>query len=478
MNQPARQQKPPAPEPLERRNMPANIEAERNILGAILLDSSALNDCIDIIAPEDFYHPPHTIIYKAMIDIDTDGDEINEFALERHLATAGELEAVGGLEYVALLVDGSISPVNIRYYARSVKELSQVRKFINKHDALVAQALEPGTKINELLDAAEDAQANFQDDSQGNDFSPIDVLVDDSLKYLDDAMKNPEKHVGIETGLPGLDDLTTGLQGGDYFILAARPSMGKTALSLQIARHVGMTGERAVGIFSLEMSQRALVMRMLSAEAGVGAQAMRTRHLRKEDYRSLFEAGERLSTANILIDDTAGTNIAELRGKAKRMAQRQERLGKPPLGMIVVDYLQLLTLPEYRLSGRGNVGRQQEIAEISRALKLLAIDLDVPIICLSQLNRSIEERGPTAVPRLADLRESGAIEQDADIVAFIAKYKGDDAEAQPEGGFTTNVSLVIAKQRNGPTGTVNLVFRKEVQHFGEMGDAMEPEEDY
>lgn len=457
--------------------MPHNFEAERSILGAILLDASSLNDCIDVIGPDDFYQPAHAILFQSVIDLDNEGDDITEVNLGQRLEANAQLESVGGMPYVASLVDGAGAPANVRYYARIVRDHSLVRQFIDTHEALVAQAMSPGAKIPQLLDAVEEAQSLFRTDHNKSDFSPLDILIKDSLEYLDETQKNPELLAGVNTGLKGLDEMTTGLKGADLFILAARPSMGKTAFCLQVSRNVALREGKAVGIFSLEMSQRALVMRMLSAEAGVGAQAMRTRHLRKEDWRELWQAGQRLSKASMLIDDASGTNIAELRGKAKRMAQRQERLGEPPLGLIVVDYLQLLTLPDYSVSGRRSDNRQQEIAEISRSLKLLAVDLDVPILCLSQLNRSIENR-PDATPRLADLRESGAIEQDADVVAFITKYKsGDDAPPPPGGGFRTPISLVIAKQRNGPTGTVNLVFDKEIQHFGEMGDEDGPDPD-
>lgn len=469
------------PKAADTRIVPQHAEAERAVLGAVLYDSSSLHQILDMVSPDDFYSTAHQLILRTMITLEDVQEEVNEVTISQQLEREGKLDQVGGLEYLVMLSEAAAAPANVRYYAALIKEKAQLRKFINAQTALTAMAHEPGAEMKGLLEQWEMTASDFLKERKETDFSPIAKVIGGTLEYLEQHAKNPSLFAGVRIGLDTIDSMTTGFKGGDYIVLAGRPSCGKTAFCLQVARYVAVNEKKSVGLFSLEMSQQALAMRLLSAEARVSGQKMRTGRLSSEDWRALVEAGNRISSSagELLIDDTAGTNIAELKAKAKRMAQRQERLQKAKLGLIVVDYLQLLTLPEYLTKGRRAENRQQEIAEISRSLKMLAMELNVPIVVLSQLNRSIENR-PDALPRLADLRESGAIEQDADIVSFISKYKAQEGENVPayneEEGHPVN--FVIAKQRNGPTGNIVLFFNKSAQHFGEMAGVTGGDDEY
>lgn len=440
-------------EEILRRVPPQNIEAEQSVLGAILLDNEAINHALEVIGDEDFYRETHREIFRAMVELSDRNQPVDAITLTEALKTKGVLEQVGGVSYIAELADAVPTAANVSYYARIVREKSILRSLATISTSIASSAYEQPANVEEFLDEAEHRIFEISERRVKPAFHSMAELTRESVKLLERLYENRELVTGVPTGFTDLDTLTAGLQPSDLIVLAARPSMGKTALALNIAAYAAMDTEprRGVAFFSLEMSKEQLVLRLLCSEARVDSARARAGYLKGDDFPKLAQAAGRLSEAPIFIDDSSDTTPITLKAKCRRLARERGN----NLGLIIVDYLQLMR------SSRPGESREKEIAEISRSLKALAKELKVPVIALSQLNRQVETR-PDRRPLLADIRESGAIEQDADVIGFIYRdemYKGKDSK---EPGVA---EVIIAKQRNGPTGTVKLTYLSQYTRF-------------
>ncbi len=430
---------------------PQDTDAEASLLGALLIDADAIVKIADIITADDFYEQKHQRIYDAVRKLYEKHSAIDVLTLSHQLRADGFLDVAGGSAYLSELTNFVPTAAHATQYAEIVAQKALRRRLISAARDISALSYD---EANSLKDLIENAEARLFDVSQKhikNDITSLEDILTASFERLDDLHKDKGKIRGVPTGFKDLDNILAGLQRSDLFVLAARPSMGKTALSLNIAHNVSIESELPVLIFSLEMSKEQLVDRMLAVESGVDAWALRTGNLSDDDFEKIGQAMGSLSEAQIYIDDTPGITVSDLRTKARREAHQR------PLGLIVVDYLQLMS-GGARYGGDGN--RVQEISEISRGLKQVARELNVPLMALSQLSRSVESRSPQ-IPQLADLRESGSIEQDADVVAFI--YREDYYNPDTERKNLTDI--LIKKHRNGPTGGVELYFDKSKQRF-------------
>ena len=430
------------------RSLPHNLEAEKCVLGAVLIHNEAFNLAAELIDAGDFYRDAHRRIFDKMVGLSERGGVIDLVTLKEELARSGDLDEAGGPAYIAALVDGVPRSTNIEYYARIVKEKSTLRNLIYSANKILATAYAAEAEADLQLDEAERSIFEIAEGRIRSGFVPLRELVQGSF----DAIEKLQEHKGLITGVPtgftDLDSLTSGLQASDLIIVAARPSMGKTSLVLNVAQHVGTKTDLTVGMFSLEMSKEQLFMRMLTSEARIDAHRFRSGFLNEKDYSQLSDALGRLADARVFIDDTAAIGVLEMRAKARRL------MAEHGLHLLIVDYIQLM-------QGRGRFeNRNQELASISRSLKGLAKELNIPVVVLSQLSRAPEARSDHR-PMLSDLRESGALEQDADVVVFI--YREDQYDPQPENENTAE--LIIGKQRNGPTGVVRLAFLKELTRF-------------
>ena len=438
---------------------PQNLDAERSVLGGVLLDNAALNDVLELLKPEDFYRDAHRKIFEAMCALSSRNEPIDRVTLKDELTALGAYEAVGGEDFIDLLDKLVPSAANLSYYARIVHEKALARRVIEAAHAIATQGYEQAGEVGEFLDEAERRIFSITEEKAQSAFIHVREVVKQTFKTIELLYERQEEITGISTGFADLDRLTSGFQPGDLVILAARPSMGKTACCLNIATHVGcrakFNGKRiGVGIFSLEMPKEQLVMRMLSSEARVDSQRIRTGRLIESDWGKLAHAAGGLADANIHIDDSPGLSVLELRAKSRRLAGRFSE-SDAPLGLIVVDYLQLM---------KGNEridSREQQVSEISRSLKALAKELGIPVLALSQLNRSLEKR-PDKRPQLADLRESGSLEQDADTILFIFREEVYEKEKEEVKGIA---EIIVGKQRNGPIGTANAAFLQEFTRF-------------
>ena len=440
-------------EQLLERPLPHSADAERAILGAILLDNSLVNQAIELLRPDDFYVRANQHVFRAMINLSERGSEINPILLGEELRREGVLEQVGGVAFISELTYGLPHFTNVAAYAKVVKDKSILRQLVKVANKVTSEALEEEDEASIILDHAEQMIFALADERTRQGFSHIKPVADHLLEKVQEMAGRPVMLTGLTSGFNDLDQKTSGLQPSDLIIIAARPSMGKTAFCLNVAQNAAIKAGAVVGIFSLEMSKESLVMRMLSSEARVDAHRFRTGYLSRDEWARLAGALGTLADAKIYVDDTPGISVLEMRAKARRLAAEQKRLD-----LIVVDYLQLMTG-----GGRRTESRQQEVSQISRELKGLAKELNVPLIALSQLSRAAETRTDHR-PQLSDLRESGAIEQDADVVGFIYReeyYNSTDENAN-------KAEIIIAKQRNGPTGTVELAFIKEFTRFEDM----------
>jgi replicative DNA helicase len=432
------------------RTLPHNLDAERSVLGAVLIRNDAINAATEVIDAGDFFRAAHQLIFDKMIGLSDRSQAIDLITLTDELRRAGQLDEVGGPAYIASLTDGVPRSSHVEHYARIVKETSTRRRLIVSADRIRADAYRGEQDADLLLDAAEKQIFDIADDSIRGGFVSMAELVKGSFSTIEMLQNQKGLVTGVPTGFAELDEMTSGLQPSDLVIVAARPSMGKTSFCLNIAQHVGTREERmTVGFFSLEMSKEQLFMRLLTAEARINAHKFRGGYLSDRDWGRLSEALGTLSESRIFIDDTASIGVLEMRAKARRLKAEHG------LHLIVVDYVQLM-------QGRGRFeNRQLELASISRSLKALAKELRVPIIALSQLSRAPEARSDHR-PQLSDLRESGALEQDADVVMFIYRpgfYKKGDEE---DDGIA---EIIVGKQRNGPTGTVELAFINDYTRF-------------
>jgi replicative DNA helicase len=445
--------------------LPANIEAERSILGAILLDNLAYNQAAEHLKPEDFLLDSHRRIYSRMIDLSEASHSIDLITLCEELSRKSELETIGGAAYVSGLLDGVPDRPSIENYIKIVRDKSLLRSLIHTATAAIARASEQGDAAEEILNDTEAQIFQLSEKRIGRGFMGVQEIIRESFGSVDAFLQRGSRITGLETHYVDLDEKTSGFQKSDLIIVAARPSMGKTSFAMNIAENVAIEDRKTVAVFSLEMSKEALLQRMLCSVARVDAHKFRTGSLWQDDMRKITRAIEQLAEAPIFIDDTPGITISEMRAKARRLLQ-----SKGSLDLIVVDYLQLMSG-----GGKRYENRTQEVSAISRGLKALAKELAVPVVALSQLSRAPESRGAgDHRPQLADLRESGSIEQDADVVAFIFReevYKTDDPELDGV------AELIIRKQRNGPTGTVKLAFLKSSTRFESRADGVGPDAD-
>ena len=433
---------------------PHSYEAEESVLGGILIDNFTINSAMEILKPEDFYKRAHSEIFKAMVALTERGEPIDAVTLSEELKKTNILDECGGLEMISRLASSVPSAANVIYYANMVKSFSIRRTAIHEASEVINNAYDTEKNLDEFIDETEQRILSISDEKTEKSFTHIGDIAQDALQLVERLYDKKKSVTGVSSGFSKLDDITEGFQKASLFILAARPGVGKTALALTFAQNVALREELAVGIFSLEMSKEELFMRMLSSEARVSNSKLKTGKFPESDLPNIVEAASRLTDAPIYIDDTGGLTITELKAKARRLAREKK------LGLIIVDYLQLMRSPTYKYS------REQEIADISRSLKGLAKELNIPIIALSQLNRSVEGRDEKR-PRIADLRESGAIEQDADIIAFIYRDEMYNPDTKDKGIAET----ILGKHRAGPTGTVRVAFSGEYTRFDQLDES-------
>ena len=435
------------------RTLPHNLEAERSVLGAILVHNDAFNLAVQVIVSGDFYRDAHRRIFDKMIALNERNQAIDFVTLKEELGRAGELDEVGGPAYVASLADGVPRATNVEYYARIVKEKATLRNLIYAANKILMNAYEADQESDLILDDAESAIFAVADDRLKAGFVPMRDLVKESFPKIEQLFEQKRLITGVPTGFVDLDEMTRGLQGGDLIIIAARPSMGKTSLVLNMSQYVATQPNLTVGFFSLEMSKESLFLRLLTSEAQIDSHRLMSGAIGQKDYGRISHALETLSAMRLFIDDSTNISVLEMRAKARRLKAEHG------LNMLVIDYIQLM-------SGRGRFeNRTLELASISRSLKGLAKELSVPIVVLSQLSRAPEARSDHR-PQLSDLRESGALEQDADVVALI--YRDDVYNKDPNSPDVGIAELIIAKQRNGPTGTVRLAFLREQTRFANL----------
>ena len=439
----------------ELRMQPQDILAEQSVLGAIFIDEGKLVFVREYIEAEDFFKHAHRLIFAAMVALSERNEAIDATTMRNYLANHGDLDAIGGLAYLAEVINSVPTSANAEYYAKIVAEKSNLRKLIDRLTDSVNQAYEGADDADTIIANAEKALIDVSEGASRSGFKRIDDVLNLNFENLEARSQQTSDITGIASGYPALDNMTTGFHEEELIILAARPAVGKTAFALNVAQNIGTKLGLTVAIFSLEMGAESLVDRMLAAEGVINSRSIRTGQLTDEEWQKLMIAQSNLARASIYIDDTPGIRITEIRSRARKLAQETGNLG-----LVLIDYLQLIT-------GNGRESRQQEVSEISRQLKILAKELKVPVIALSQLSRSIEQRQDKK-PMLSDLRESGSIEQDADIVAFLHRedYYHNEEEA---GGIPNNtVEVIIEKNRSGARGSVELMFQKEYNKFSSI----------
>jgi len=425
---------------------PHNMEAEQAIVGGILINNDALNQIVDILSGEDFYREAHALIYEGMLTLYNRDDPVDVITLSQVLKEKGALDKVGGTEYLASLADATATSAGILYHAEIVKDLSIRRNLIRQCSHISEVCFQPSNDTEDILDSAEQYIFKIAERNIDQNFLQLDEVVKNSFKKIETTTGS--NITGISTGFTDFDNLTSGLQPSDFIIIAGRPSMGKTALALNIALNAALVDKVAVAIFSLEMSSLQLGIRLLGCDAMIDAWKLRKGALQDDDYLRLTDSANRLSELPVYIDDSSALSSLEIKAKARRLKKKYD------ISLVIIDYLQLMQ------SKKAVESRQLEISDISRSLKALAKDLDIPVLAVSQLNRKVEDR-PNKRPMLADLRESGAIEQDADLILFIYREELYNRTEENKG----KAELNVAKHRNGPTGLVNLTFREKYTKF-------------
>lgn len=440
---------------------PQSLDAEQAVLGAVLKDAEAMNQAVEILDNAHmFYLPKHQIIYRAMLELYERSEPCDITTVANALLKGGQLEKIGGRVYLVELAENVVTTANVAVYANIVLEKSLLRRLIQTSNEIIKSCYTLERSAEDLLDLAEQNIFDISESRLRRGFASIKELIPSTFEAIEDLQSPDSSLVGINTGFTDLDVMTNGLHRGDLVIVAGRPSMGKSAFAVNIAEHVGMNLKKGVGIFSVEMSKEQLALRMLCGKARISQQRLRARKLRSEEWQGLTVAGGSLAEAPIFIDDTPTLSALEIRAKARRLKAQHD------IALIIVDYIQMV-----HGSGRFE-NRQQEIASISRSLKALAKELDIPVIACSQLSRQVEQRGGDKRPQLSDLRESGAIEQDADVVMFIYRpehylshlERNDPKFLEVKG----KAEIIIAKQRNGPTGVVHLTFLRDFARFENM----------
>ncbi len=440
-------------EPQRDKIPPQNIEAEQSVLGAILLDNDALHEAVELLQPDDFYRDSHRKIYQAMTELYTRNEPVDLITLNNYLKGRDALDDVGGVQYLSSLASFVPTSANVKYHSRIVREKALVRNLLHSVTDIAKNVYDNDLDTDELIDYAEKKIFDLSDKKIKTSFFTMKELISDTFVTIERLYDKKESITGVPSGFKDMDELTTGFQKGDLIIIGGRPGMGKTAFSLNICQHVGIAMKEPVAVFSLEMAKEQLVMRMLCSEAKVDSNKVRKGFINKrDDWNKLTNAAGKLAESLIFIDDSSGLSVLEMRAKARRLKQQHG------LSLVIVDYLQLMR-------GRGKFERrEQEIAEISRSLKALAKELQVPVIALSQLNRGVETRGGNKNPTLADLRESGAIEQDADVIIFLYRDTKDEMDGRGK------VIVDVAKQRNGPTDKITLTFLDYCTRFVDSSD--------
>jgi len=446
------------------KSLPHSAEAERAVLGAVLLDNSLFDQTSEILIPGDFYLESHRSIFSTMERLSSGSRVIDSLTLREELKKDNTLEAVGGVTYIASLLDGVPRVSSVDHYARIVKEKSLLRKLIHSANEILLRGISNEEDPLELLEMAEKSIFDIGQEKIQSGFVQLQDLLTESYENIESLYQRKELITGISTGFVELDRLTSGFQPADLIIVAARPGLGKTSLVVNIAQHSAIQNEKVIGIFSLEMASQQLVTRMLCAEARVDSHKVRSGYLSKEDWNRLAKTMSKLARATIFVDDTPGISIVEMRSKARRLKAEHG------LDLLIIDYLQLMSGTSTGTRVRYE-NRQQEISAISRALKAMAKELQVPLIAVSQLSRAPEQRRGDHRPQLSDLRESGSIEQDADLVLFI--YREDLYQKEEDLEEQGVVQLIIGKQRNGPTGVVKLAFIEQWTKFENLARELE-----
>ena len=432
---------------------PQSVEAEQSVLGAMMIEKEAISKVAEMLKPEDFYREAHRLIFKAVLTLFNQNEAVDIITVTEQLRKEDRLEGAGGIAYVTSLANSMPTAANVLYHARIVEEKALLRGLITTATHIAGMGYDANEEVEQILDQAEKMMLAVANRKIKAGFTPIREIVSNAMEKIEQLYQSKGGITGLPTGFKDLDKLTSGLQPSDLILVAARPSMGKTAFTLNMAQHIALREKKAVAFFSLEMSKEQLVQRMICSEAAIDASKLRIGDLADSDWPKLINACTRLYEAPLFIDDTAGITVTEMRSKARRLKNEHD------LKLIVIDYLQLMQ----GSGSKGGENRQQEISEISRSLKALARELHVPIIALSQLSRSVESR-QVKKPMLSDLRESGSLEQDADIVAFI--YREDYYDPETE---NKNIAeIIIAKHRNGPIDSVKLFFHKQFTKFSDL----------
>ena len=439
----------------EFRILPHDLAAEQSVLGSVFISPESLITLADELTPEDFYKPAHKIVFKTMLSLFEKGEPIDATTMGSALTNQGDISKIGGITYIVELVNSTPTSKNVEHYAKLVKEKATLRKMIANLSDSLSSAYQGDVSIDDIIAKTEKSLLDISNQNAGTGFRNVADILDTHMQMVETRSQTDGVVTGLSTGFVGLDKITTGLHKDNLIILAARPAMGKTALALNIAQYIAVKEKKPVAIFSLEMGAESLIERMLASEGMVEGYHLKTGNLSVEEWHRLVHAQGNLYDAPIFVDDTAGIRISEIRSKARKLAQEMGGLG-----VIIIDYLQLIT-------GSKGENRQQVVSEISRELKILAKDLKVPVIALSQLSRAVEQRQEKR-PMLSDLRESGSIEQDADIVAFLyreAYYQKEQADSQEANNVT---ELILEKNRHGSLGTVKLYFHKEHTKFSSV----------
>lgn len=439
----------------ELRVLPHDLVAEQSVLGAVFISPDSIITLADVLTPDDFYKPANKIVFKIMLSLLEKGEPIDATTMVSALTNQGDISNIGGINYVVELVNSTPTSKNVEHYAKLVKEKANLRKVIAELSESLSSAYQGDISINEIIEKTEKSILDISNQNVGNGFRNVADIIDTHMQIVEKRSETDGVVTGLSTGFVGLDKITTGLHEDNLIILAARPAMGKTALALNIAKHIATKEKKPAIIFSLEMGAEDLIERMIASEGTVPVYHLKTGNLNADEWRRVIQAQKNLYDAPIFVDDTAGIRISEIRSNARKLSQEMGGLG-----VIVIDYLQLIT-------GSKGENRQQVVSEISRELKILAKDLKVPVIALSQLSRAVEQRQDKR-PMLADLRESGSIEQDADIVALLyreAYYQKEQANSQEANNVT---ELILEKNRHGSIGTVKLYFHKEYTKFSNI----------
>lgn len=431
--------------------MPHDTEAETSVLGSMLMDVKAVDSALEILTAEDFYTKSNGVIFEAMRQIHTEGSPIDPVTLSARLKEMNVPDELAGTDHIRELLESVPTSANIKYYARIVHEKSLLRKLIRTCEDIASDCYKGTESVEAIMDEAEKEIFSLVRSGKTEDFVPVSEIVIAALAKIEEAAKTKGGITGLSTGFKDLDLMTTGLQKSDFILVAARPSMGKTAFALSILDYVVCRKDQSAAIFSLEMSKEQLINRLFAMEARIDAQKIRSGNLEDEEWESLMESAEVIGGSKLIIDDTPGLTVTELRSKCRKYKLDHD------ISLVVVDYIQLMS------SGSRAESRQQELSDISRSLKSLARELDIPIIALSQLNRSVETRADHR-PMMSDIRESGAIEQDADVIMFLYR----DDYYNPETDERNVAEVIIAKQRNGPTGTIKLTWQPKYTRFVNM----------